>query len=282
MTNFSGPENVDLTKGHSMAEMIRKSRKELKPAAASSPDTTFPAPPHWAGRFVRELAPARPATRESRRISPSRVAHDGYAEPRLTATEFRRRLCHMLPGLLPLILWYVPHKDPLAPLLRSIIFTLIGGIAVAIYFAQKYIVREGEKNWPQAVVGYASAILGTIVLFPAHLELGFTVLAVLAFGDGMATLGGKLLGGPAIPWNRNKTWAGLTSFILCAGLMSSLIYWGEARPHVSWTTAALCGVIPTLFAAFAETLPVRLNDNVRVGVVAAATAVCVHAAFVGL
>ncbi|MDA0834962.1 MAG: hypothetical protein O2955_07665 [Planctomycetota bacterium] len=221
-------------------------------------------------------------TRQLAQSSPTPLIDPLVVEPRLSTTEIRRRICHVLPGLLPLILWNFAHKDPLAPILRSIIFTLIGGIGIGIYFAQKFISRDGEKNWPQAVIGYAASVLGTIVLFPAHLELGFTVLAILAFGDGMATLGGKLLRGPAIPWNRDKTWAGLTCFIVCAGFMSSLIYWGEANPRVSWFTAALCGVIPTLTAAFAETLPLRLNDNIRVGATAAVTAVCVHAVCVGL
>ncbi|MGH7130100.1 MAG: hypothetical protein ACREIV_16125, partial [Planctomycetaceae bacterium] len=138
------------------------------------------------------------------------------------------------------------------------------------------------------VAGYAGSVLATLLIFPAHAELGLAVLAVLAFGDGSATLGGMLIGGPRLPWNRAKTVSGLVSFLLVGGATASLVYWGEVyfnpesdTPPVTLGTALLCGFAAAGVSAVAESLPMRLNDNVRVGVTAAATVAVVHALVVG-
>jgi dolichol kinase len=140
-----------------------------------------------------------------------------------------------------------------------------------------------------AVIGYAGSVLLTLLLFPAHAELGLTVLAVLAFGDGSATLGGKLFGGKRLPWNRDTTWAGLICFV-CVGLpMAALVYWGEtyfnpetASEPVPISIALLCGGTATVIAALAESVPSRINDNIRVGLAASLAVVSVHALAVGL
>lgn len=275
-----------MAKGRSMAEMIGQrntlgsGRETLSPAVR--PPRSQPA-----GRLPREPSadqtsvwhPAHLGLNDGQASSLAAERVDGCA---LSRTEVRRRLLHVLPGVLPLLLWPFPHKDPLAPFLGTIIYSLGVAVTVGVYLAERFVHRDEERSWTQAVLGYSLAVMGTIFLFPAHLEISFAVLAILAFGDGTATLGGKLVGGPTIPWNRNKTYAGMASFVVCAGVMSTVVYWGEAQPRVSWFTAAICGVVPTVFAALAESLPMRLNDNIRVGAVAAVTAVGTHAVVVGL
>lgn len=93
-------------------------------------------------------------------------------------------------------------------------------------------------------------------------------LAILAFGDGSATLGGLTLGGLRLPWNRRKTLTGFLCFLLFGGPMASLVYWGEAAAGTTLSTAIIIGVVSTLTAAIAETMPSRINDNLRVGVTA--------------
>ena len=139
-----------------------------------------------------------------------------------------------------------------------------------------------------SVAGYAGSVLITLLLFPAHAELGLTVLAVLAFGDGSATLVGKLVGGPRLPWNPQKSWAGFLAFATVGGAMASLIYWGETHfntealgPGVSLVQALACGFTPALLGAVYESIPSRVNDNVRVGVVAAAGVTAAHILVVG-
>ncbi len=106
--------------------------------------------------------------------------------------------------------------------------------------------------------------------------MGAVVVVVLAFGDGSAYFGGKKFGGPRLPWNSQKTWAGTLTFLAVAGPLAALAYRGEAGTATPWMAAALCGGGAALFAALAESLPTRLSDNLRVGVTAAVAAALIH------
>ena len=226
-------------------------------------------------------------TRRAAESIPSRVrAWDVLS--RVDSTELKRRIWHMSPGLLAFLLWVFPHQDPISPTMWWIIVVVIVGIAARIFIQFRRIARTGEEARVGCVVGYAGAVLFTLLLFPAHLELGLAVLAVLAFGDGSATLGGLMLRGPTLPWNREKTWAGTSCFFLIGAPLASLIYWGETAfnpeslgPAVSLAAAFVCGSSAAFVAAIAESLRSRIDDNIRVGLAAAATVVIAHGWVVG-
>lgn len=219
-----------------------------------------------------------------------RVRIDSATTPRrwlelpgsLSVKEMKRRLWHMLPGLLPIASYIYPHKDPLSPTFQNIAAGLIAGIAALLLWRYKTIRRTGEQSEQAAVFGYSVSVLATLLLFPKHAELGMLVLCVLAFGDGMATTFGLLFRGPSLPWNREKSWAGTLAFVGFGGYLASLAYWAESQPQASWLIALTCGFSAAVVAAIAESLPSRVNDNVRVGIASAVTAVGAHAMVVGL
>ncbi len=145
---------------------------------------------------------------------PGLDAHKKYAETwsdrishRLGQNELRRRFWHMSPGLLPILLWLIPHADPMSPTLRLIIVLVAIGCGLAIFVKYRRIQRPEDYGRLTSVMGYAGSVLATVMLFPSALEIGLAVLAILAFGDGAATLGGRLLRGPRLPWNSDKTWS---------------------------------------------------------------------------
>ncbi len=215
----------------------------------------------------------------------------GYLRSRLGEVELRRRLWHMLPGLLPFVLWIIPHDAPTS--LRFQLVVGIGGSLAAAVMILKFsqIRRQGEANRDSvmAVLGYAGSGLGMMLLFPGELQLATGVLAVLAFGDGSATLGGLLLGGRRLPWNSKKTVAGSACFLIFGTLMAALVYWGTAHflpelqnaAPITAGIALFCGLAATLTAAVVESLPVRLNDNIRVGVSASLAILAAHTIAVG-
>lgn len=188
----------------------------------------------------------------------------------LGPVEVRRRLLHMLPGLLPLLLWVIPHQDPWGPILLWAVALLGGGLVLAAFHHARTFARRDERDWSASVLGYGLPVLGTLLLLPGRAELGMAVLGILAFGDGSATLAGLRLGGRPLPWNAAKTWTGTIAFCVGGSLMGALLFWGEALPRVSPWAAMACVMPATLAAALAESLPVRINDNVRVGVTALA------------
>jgi dolichol kinase len=237
--------------------------------------------------IVRELAPATSpeiaAPSSSRRWwwLTDRVA--GFFNERLGAQETKRRLLHATPGLLPFLLWSVPHDDPSSLRFQLVIGGLIVVLAAVAYYQFGRVQRTAErpKDVMRAVFGYATVVLVTMVLGSRHVEVAFAALAILAFGDGSATLGGKLMRGGRLPWNSKKTIAGTFCFILVATPMAALIYWCQAHdvyavsnfPRVNVEQALLGAFAAAVAAALVESLPMRTNDNLRVGVTAAAVIV---------
>ena len=207
---------------------------------------------------------------------------------RLGSTELRRRIWHMAPGLLPILLWPIPHADPLSPTLLVLLFALIGGIATAIFVHYRSIERTpGCEQGRDCVLAYAGTILTGIVLFPSALEIPMAIAAILAFGDGSATLFGKILGGPTLPWNSNKTWSGFCGFLLVGIPAATFIYYCEAHnvealgPPLPMLSALACCSVTVLAAAIAESSESDLDDNLRVGLTSLAVLPMMHALLVG-
>jgi phytol kinase len=200
---------------------------------------------------------------------------------RLGMVEFRRRLLHMLPGLLPCLLWVIPHQDPWGSLLINItILISVSVMAYAILRAHTF-ARPGEEQWPRAVAGYGVPVLGMLFLLPGRSELGLMTLGIMALGDGSAALGGLAWGRRRLPWNRRKTWMGIISFVVVATVMSTLYYWMEARPSVTFGSALLIASTASLTAGIVESLPLRSHDNLRVGTTAALTGLFMHVVLLG-
>ncbi|MCA9061164.1 MAG: hypothetical protein KDA85_21775 [Planctomycetaceae bacterium] len=207
---------------------------------------------------------------------------DAWGFSPLTYREVRRRFWHMVPGVLGFVLHVVPHRDPISATLEVIFAGVCAVVGLRILLGFRQIQRQGEANGRTAVGGYVLSVLLTVLLFPRHLELGLSVLAILAFGDGSATLFGLMFRGPRLWWNRAKSWSGFLAFNLVGTLMAAWMYWGEtlnpeaADPAVTFVQAV--GLVgPAVFAAaLAESMRSRINDNIRVGVTSAVALALLH------
>ena len=238
--------------------------REQEPSLMSAPSPTA----SMSTALKSDVAPAPASVRHSPLDVVFRLPGAAWASGRLGQSELRRRLLHMLPGLLPVLLWLYPHEYPnWEPQIRI----WVAGLAMLLaFFGLKHfqaVARNGESAGLGSVLGYAFAVLGSLAIAPQHPEYSLIVLTILAFGDGSATLGGMLIGGPRLFWNRDKTWAGLLCFTACGTLVASVVYWGEVRPTPAWGEALFVGGIIAVSAAVAESLPLRMNDNFRVGIV---------------
>jgi dolichol kinase len=189
----------------------------------------------------------------------------------LDGNEWRRRLWHIAPGLLPLALWVIPHVDPIPVWIIISVLLNTSCLVAAALWVGKTLQRPGEPNMVESTVGYAIPALTLALLFPGQIELAGTALAILAFGDGSATLAGLLFRGPKLPWNASKSWVGSAAFLAVSVPYATVIYWHEARPAVPFSLALTCAGSAALVAAVVESLPSRMNDNFRVGLSAALT-----------
>ncbi|MDP1799361.1 MAG: hypothetical protein Q8K78_17830 [Planctomycetaceae bacterium] len=200
---------------------------------------------------------------------------------RLKGAELRRRMLHMLPGLFPFVLWAIPHPDPWGPYL----FTAVIGVTtmVVIHGLRQFaaFARPGEENGRSSILGYAVPLLASLFVSRGREELCLLTLAILAFGDGSATVGGLLFGGRPLPWNSGKTVTGLLCFWAAGGILGTVVYWGESRPGVSWAMAAAVAGVTVFLAGILESLPSRINDNLRVGFASIAIGTVMHFALVG-
>jgi len=229
------------------------------------------------------------------RVSTGHASFGELVHDRLGATELRRRAHHMLPGLIPLVLWVIPHPH------HWVVATAVGAAIVAgavVTFVRFHCIKraeEGQTDCIIAVTSYAGSVLATLILFAPRVEVAFLVLGVFAFGDGSATLAGMLFGRKRLPWNHHKTIVGTACFLLIGAPMAAFLYgmetrslWASAYPSLASPTQpvafgvalAIAGVT-TLAAAIAESLPSRTNDNLRVGVTAAAVASVMQMVLVG-
>jgi uncharacterized protein (TIGR00297 family) len=123
------------------------------------------------------------------------------------------------------------------------------------------------RGYPQGILLYPIAVLTLIITFPHRPDIAAAAWGIMACGDGAATLVGRRLRSPAIPWNHDKTIAGSLTFVAAGGAAGALLAWW-CRPAVippPYLWFSLAGpVIAAATAAMVETIPIRLDDNISV------------------
>jgi dolichol kinase len=216
------------------------------------------------------------AVRDLPALNPRRPAVIEEASDR--AFERRRKLAHMLPGLIPFVMLAVYHEDPL-PLWNLAVVVGVVSVLIWIWYRRREGIARSDERWAVTCMAYPIAPTVTLCLFPHRAEFAGVALIVVAFGDAAAGLGGRALGRMRLPWNPRKTWFGLACFLAAAAPLAALLYWAEAGPPVGLIEAAVCASCAALCGAVAESLPLRSLDNLRVGFAAAIGVAASHAVF---
>jgi len=129
-----------------------------------------------------------------------------------------------------------------------------------------YFYRQQENKYSQGAVLYFLVLFILIIIFPLYIVA--VSWAVLALGDGAATLIGRHFKCQELPWNRKKSYVGSISFFLF-GTCGAFILLQWMLPELSFNTALIAAGKTALVAAIVESLPLKINDNVSVAVVSA-------------
>ena len=144
--------------------------------------------------------------------------------------------------------------------------------------------RRAESVWgtsDRGLVLYPLSVLVLLVLLPNRPMIVAAAWALLAFGDGAASLAGRRLGGPRLPWNGTKSLAGSAAFIAggtasVAFLLSSSadgrlpfhdapsLAWGSGSDSSALAGWIVIALIAALITALAESLPGGVDDNLIV------------------
>ena len=136
--------------------------------------------------------------------------------------------------------------------------------------------RSGDhaQGFPRGILLYPLSVLALILYFWSALWMAAALWGVLAFGDGAASLVGQTVGGPRLPWNRDKGWVGFAAFIVFGTLGAAcLIAWTARLPldPLAWHASRTLGVafVTALACALVESLPTTLDDNLTVPLIGA-------------
>lgn len=134
---------------------------------------------------------------------------------------------------------------------------------------------DRDRGFALGIILYPAVLLMLSIAFldqQVFLAIGW---GAMAFGDGLAGLFGRRLGGSRIPWNPSKTWAGLFAFVLFGTPLTWIMVMllpASVRAPVSpqlWLLA-IAGAMTV--AAWLESLPGLIDDNLAVPIAAAAMA----------
>lgn len=194
----------------------------------------------------------------------------GLIRPGLTAREAARKTVHVGAGLLAFTLrWLGPWGGVLlagsALLFNLFLFPRLGGRLL-------WRDDERERGHSTGIVLYPLAVLLLVVVFHRRLEVAAAGWGLLAFGDGMATVVGGAFGRRALPWNRDKSWAGTTAYWFFGTLAAWLLIPWTAPQRYGWAEdglflLAVCAAVAGV-AALLESWRQGLDDNLGVPLVA--------------
>jgi uncharacterized protein (TIGR00297 family) len=196
-------------------------------------------------------------------------------------SESARQWVHIGSGLFALLLRVLTWWQAAALALFALVFNAaalprVGG-------RRLYRPIDEARGFPLGILLYPLAVLLLILLFPSRLDIVAAAWAILALGDGTATLAGRAMNAKAakpakdakgaLPWNPDKTIAGTMAFVVCGGLGGVACAWWvrpaiTPLPPIAFTLVA--PLLAAVAAGFVETIPMGLDDNLSVPATAAA------------
>jgi uncharacterized protein (TIGR00297 family) len=140
---------------------------------------------------------------------------------------------------------------------NALLLPLVGG-------RKLYREVDHRRGFPLGILLYPASVLILILVFRERLDIVAAAWAILAFGDGFATLAG---GGAPLPWNRDKSIRGTVAFV-AFGASAGVAFAWWTRPALDPTPSMIFTIAAPLAAAIAaalvESLPVGLDDNISV------------------
>lgn len=188
-------------------------------------------------------------------------------------SERARQWVHMGSGLFALLLrtltwWQAALLAVVALVFNAFALPRIGG-------RRLYRPVDAARGFPLGILLYPLAVLLLILVFERRLDIVAAAWGILAFGDGAATLVGtaRRASKTALPWNPDKSVEGTTAFVVFGGLAAVLLeLWTrpavQPTPTIAFAIAA--PIAAAIVAAFVESIPVQLDDNLSVPAVSGA------------
>lgn len=175
----------------------------------------------------------------------------------MTSSELARKAVHIAFGFAALSLAWLTTLEAAIVAACAFLFNW----KILPHAGGKSISRD-RRGTDRGILLYPLAVFALILSFPGRPEIAAACWGIIAFGDGLATVAGKLF--PIVPlrWNRAKSLGGFLTFVI-AGTAAAFLLWSYVRPsNVGWLIVVTS--LATLGAAIAESLELGIDDNITV------------------
>ena len=186
-------------------------------------------------------------------------------------SENARQWVHIGSGAFAILLRWLTWWQSALLALTALVFNLL--LLPRLGGRQIYRPSDVARGFPLGILLYPLSVLLLILTFPSRLDIVAVAWAILAVGDGTATLvGHQATTNRRLPWNPDKSVAGTTAFIVFAGVAGVTLAWW-VRPSVTplppIAFTLLAPLAAAILAGFVESIPVKLDDNLSVPATAA-------------
>lgn len=172
--------------------------------------------------------------------------------------------------LLPFITW----QEGTALALMALLFNVFLLPRLGADFRKRSTDARDSSMWTGIVI-YPSSVLILVLFYRHQMHIAAAAWAIMALGDGFATVTGETLRGPALPWNRDKSWSGFLGFVVAATIGAyALTRW--TAPEMDVENVFAVSLAAAVVGAAVESAPVRLDDNISVPLVCGAFMYCAY------
>jgi len=179
-------------------------------------------------------------------------------ERRISSNEWKRKAVHAGMGLFALALRYISW--PVAALLA--LTALLFNVFVMPRYGRA-IYRDAGKRRDAGIVAYPAVVLVVILLFRHNLAIAAAIWGMMALGDPAASIAGKLVSGPGLPWHSRKTWTGLIAYVLFGAAAGGVLLAFVGRLALGSALPAFAGF--ALLGGLLESIETGLDDNLTPG-----------------